>query len=364
MSKFVYIFSFAVIPLYGYTLHEIATGGYPLSMFDGKNVGLGYISIVVTDADNPACYDSISAVVINLQLHQITEERKVKVYNEFEDYVGEATRAIRDELHTVPMPLGINLYKHGVSFDFKVSPKYVFDYEFKLPMYDDYYLIRGWQIESSTGMVISYSAMLGVRVWPTLYVGVGGSYLKGDWQHAKMWRPSYEGSEPWDTSTSGKLQGINFTFGICIKPSFRWTIGGIWKISTLKDTLFDYPQFTYGVGIGYRPANILPAYFVAEVLTHQGKHREWEYHMGVEHELMPSFLLRAGFAWLSAAKDERLSKGIYTAGIGYRGAFCEIDIGISFWCRKYSAYLVDVEGFDKIDESMFSVIFTIKKELP
>ncbi len=371
---------------------------------------------------NPANLTNLNSVAgfqAGNNLYQVNEKRSLPMYNSFDAYSGEATYV--SNLNYFPYQAFGAFYNHQYN-DFKFgiaafyNPVVCFDAEYFEEVRNNqnsnnnsYPPVLAKNYIESEGAISALSGNLSFQYKDLFSFGLMLSKLSGDsrWQRRIVWQDDaiqmMQATQDtlFDAHNLVKrdYDAIQFKLGANYKLSERFHLG----VSYLPKTEFDVTGNVDGVdvenavymyyskldststvvhtdsimyseyfqpsrmrtGFTYQPRNIMKTYFNVEI-EHVGWSAinklyddQWNYYIGIEHQLRYSIPIRLGFSFCTSyglhedsgiTFADKVITPAFTAGTGFEllDRFI-VDIGLKFSNRQYEALDLFMDSYYDYD---------------
>ena len=312
-------------------------------VLDASMNGVGDVWVVSTA--NPGYFLQNAQVLVVGSLLMPTERRSKRVFDSFDNTVGNTTVADNTYFLAGPYTFSFRIPKNMLQIGFDFFPILAGKYSYENTERDEFYRVILTENETVDLNGFSFTPNIGFKY---KWIGIGGGVriIRGNDVY------NYEHYTDTDTTinhSNYSIKGNGYYGGLTLSPIKNLTIGFVYgtAIKISKDTVADinYPE-QYAFGIDYFFPGPLPAkiyfqlsYIPWSVLTKDGVKENLDnvesFHFGVEHLLTSNILIRLGYMYSNIYANSSLTRGTYTFGLGYRAGLNELGFGFNFSGLSY-----------------------------
>ena len=405
---------------FGFSLLESTTYGTQERIYSARSLGMGGSSIAEDNGasglfSNPATIALSKNIDVsaNLSITRYGEEITRKIFDEFDNVIGNAGYASNTNYYIQPTMFGavVPLGKFGlpniINLGLGFSRACDFSYDYEETFFDNNY-VKDYEIDYQIkGQIYDYAFGLSLQPHRAINIGIGFHYFDGDWEATKD-KIYFQDSYLTYRNAANKFENISgarFSFGAVFQPltfAKRLMIGVYAKTPT-KIT-GDYLMYTsepmdreitrpgeYGFGISYMPKNEIPSRLSLDVIYTPWSEVKDELdgddlledvefdntvgvHLGVEHLLVGNMPVRAGFYYTPLYINNEINSINFTLGAGYNIKQVKFDVAGEISKRAF--YRDDIPSeFDgaftplevpesvKLDETVVRFVATVRYQL-
>ncbi len=349
--------------LVNFTLPGVNSQGDRVYYGGANSLGLGGISVVLENGDNPAgigLSERISFYSSGL-LYSGVEKRGLRVYDSYGNNIGVST-VVNNHIRSIsPGPVVLIFPLKSLRFGVRYHILWDFTYFYYFEYRDDFYQITKIIRDDYNGGISSVAPIISLSN-RYLKAGIEECLLYG--KISKEFKILFPGGSDSITHKEYSLTGRQTKCGLILTPFINLSLGYSYarrhKLKGYSETLV-YPE-SHTAGISYQPPGRIPTKFLAEIRYERWDKPIYIYKFGIEHTIIYKHKLRYGFCLFPDYNIPAVWMTNLTIGFGTSVKNFTFDIGLGYGKRDYAN--TDFGGLNLsekyiFDETLCPLVFSV-----
>ena len=343
-----------ILLIINFSLPGALNQGDRVFYFSARSLGIGGISDVLENGDNPAGSGLIreNFFFASAALASSNEKRGLRVYDSYGNNMGISTLSNNTSTNYNFAACALVIPLKSLRLGFKYRPIWDFNYFYRKEYRDDFYQITKIVEHKHTGDVHSVAPTIGFN-YRFLNIGIEEKFLFG--RNNREDKVIIPGTSDSISQSEMELSGTTMKLGAIMSPNLHFCLSYSYSLSyTLENE--DGEDLKYPVahsfGFMYQPAGRVPTKFLGEVAYENWTEPIIIYKFGMEHYILNNFTMRYGFCYFPDYEQRQIWTTVLTFGLGLKTGQSFFDLGFAYGKRDYSN-----SDFGGLDEELENLRF-------
>uniref|UniRef100_A0A7C4THK2 Uncharacterized protein n=1 Tax=candidate division WOR-3 bacterium TaxID=2052148 RepID=A0A7C4THK2_UNCW3 len=346
------IFTQLLSCIINFTLPGVVHQGDRIFYGNAHSLGLGGISIILEDGNNPASpglHNNLFFSGTGLY-YSGSEKRGLRVYDSYGNNIGISTISSNRLNKTNPNFASLYMPLKFLRFGMRYHADWDFNYLYRYEYRDDFYQIKKIVQDDYYGVVFSLAPVVAISTHFAKF-GFEQDFLYG--KIGREFKTVYPDGPDSIYKEENNFNGNRRKFGFILTPNIHLRLGYTFATKySLKDKSdsLSYP-LTHTIGFSYQPAGRVPTRFLIEVAREMWEEVIYLYKFGIEHTIVDRYRMRYGFCIFPDYSQPAVWTTNLTLGFGTYYKNYSFDFGLGFGKRDYASS--DFGGLQISEKTIF-----------